>query len=246
MTRGRTKEEMRQHAEEKTRRHLTGFSIKPPKSLESRVASLEARMSQLEEAVDRASGVMPAHFYEAIHGAEKRKPGPREKIDDTELLLNRDNIVTWLEERWPKIVKPLLAAKTPRQVAAVLREIAATADIRPEWQRRFVGHPAELCDFLRSVKFRVKPPRKTVVDALYLTDAEKRMRAANRLPTRQIANAMGGVPKLKWRTSLDKCSKNPSSYRVGHNVAQHYRTMFGIFDGKPSSGSRHSRLPPFA
>lgn len=232
MTHGRTKEKARQHADEKMQTALTGSSEKLRKLLESRVERLEARVAQLEEAVDRASGVMPAHFYEAIHGAEIRKPGPRERIDDTELLLNRDNVVTWLEEYWPKIVKPLLAAKSPRQVAAVLREIAATRDKRPEWQRRFLGHPAKLFDFLRSEKFRIKPPRKTVVDALCFSDPEKRKRAANRLPTRQIANAMAGVPKLKWRTSLDKCSQHPSAYRVGYNTAEHYRMTFGIPEDK--------------
>lgn len=232
MTHGRTKEKARQRADEKTQTALTGFSETRRKSLERRVERLEARIAQLEGEVDRASGVMPAHFYEAIHGAEKRKPGPREKIDDTELLLNRDNIVTWLEECWPKIVRPLLAAKSPRQVATVLRGMAATPDKRPEWQRRFIGHPAKLLDFLRSDKFRIKPPRKTVVDALCLSDPEKRKRAANRIPTRQVANAMAGVPKLKWRTSLDKCSKHPSANRVGYYAAEHYRVTFGIPEDK--------------
>jgi len=181
----------------------------------------------LEERVDCASGAMPVHFYRAIDEMGKKKPGPQVKIDDTEILLNRDNIAAWLEEHWPQIVKTLIAAKSPHEVAVVL-EMATTHDILPDWQRRFVGHPAELLDFLASKKFRIKPPRKTVVDALCLSDAEKRKRAANRLPTRQIANAMAGVPNLKWRTSLDKCSQRPSSYRVGHNTATHYRRMFSI------------------
>ena len=79
----------------------------------------------------------------------KRSPVDR-RIKDTELFLNRDNIVEWLEEHWPKIVKPLLAAKNPRQLSEVVREVATTPDIRPEWQRRFVGHPAKLLDFLHS------------------------------------------------------------------------------------------------
>ena len=60
-----------------------------------------------------------------------------------------------------------------------------------------------------------KDPQKTVRDALNRpAEDEKRIRAANRVPTRQIANAMAGVPKLRWRTSLDRCSKNPCSYEV--------------------------------
>jgi hypothetical protein len=207
---------------------LTPISEKPKNSLKSRVASLEARMAQLEEGMDRALGVVPDHLYTPMYSAGKKRPGPDKKIDETELFLNRDNLVEFLEEHWPRIVKALLAAKNPRQVATLLRQVATTPDIRPEWQRRFVGHPAKLLSFLRSEKFRIRPPKKTVTDALRPFDSEQRRRAANRLPTRQIANAMAGVPKLKWRTSLDKCSERPSSYRVGHNAVGHYRAKFGI------------------
>ena len=211
---------------------LTGFSPNSEKSLETRVATLEARVEAMQEEIDRASGATPAWIREAIDAATKKHPGPRKKMDDTGLLLHRDNLIVWLEEHWPNIVKPLLAARSPRQVAAVLRPIAAAREIRPEWQKGIVCHPAKLLDFLRSDKFRVKPPKKTVVDALLPVVSERRKRAANRLPTRQIANAMAGVPRLKWRTSLDKCSERPSSYQVGYGIAGHYRVMFGLESNK--------------
>lgn len=185
---------------------------------------MEARIEVMQEEIDRASGVAPAGFREAMDAAAKKHPGPRKKMDDTELLLNRDNLIVWLEEHWPKIVKPLLAAKSPAEVAAVIAPIAAAADIRPTWQNGVVGHPATLLDFLQSEKFRRRPPKKTVLDALSAFDSETRRKAANRLPTRQIANAIAGVPKIKWRTSLDRCSVRPSSYRVGHNTEGHYRS----------------------
>lgn len=226
MTHGRIAK-TRVHSRTKKRvSHLTPTLEKSAPSLKSRVASLESRITELEEAVDRASGVVPAHFYGGTDTTRKKKPGPREKIDDTELLLNRDNLVHWLEGNWPRIVKPLVAAKNPREVAEVLGQVATTPGT--EWQRGIVAHSVELLDFLRSEKFRTKPPKKTVVDALRAPDSEQRRRSANRLPTRQIANAMAGVPRLKWRTSLDKCSQTPSSYRVGHSTAGHYRAMFHI------------------
>jgi hypothetical protein len=214
---------------------LTRFSRNPEKSLEARVTRLEERVAAMQEEIDRASGATPAWFREAMDAATKKHPGPRQKMDQTELVLNRDNLVVWLEEHWPKVVKPLLAARNPRQVAAVLRPIATAREIRPEWQKRMVGHPAKLLDFLRSDKFRIRPPMKTVVDALCALDVEKRKRAANRLPARQIANAMAGVPKIKWRTSLDKCSERPSAYSVGHNTTEHYRGMFGMPSTRPSA-----------
>jgi hypothetical protein len=205
---------------------LTEVSGEPEKSLESRVARLEAAVEQMQEELDRASGTIPAHIGEAIDSIGKKHSGPKKKMDDTELFLNRDNLLQWLEEHWPKIVRPLLAAKSAREVAAVLRQIATARETRPEWQKRIVGHPAKLLEFLRSEKFRRKPPKKTVADALGLHRSEQRQRAANRLPARQIANAMAGVPKLKWRTSLDKCSTSPSSYQVGHNTASYYHAIF--------------------
>lgn len=174
------------------------------------------------------SGEVPAHFYGGIVAREKKKPGPSKSIPDDELWRNRDALVYWLEEHWPKIVNPLLAAHNPRQIRAVFVQVARTPDIRPPWQNRIVGHPAKLFDFLHSAKFRIKPPRKTAIDALGAYDTERRQLAANRLPTRQIANAMAGVPRLKWRTSLDRCSQNPSSIRVAHNTERYYRAMFGI------------------
>ncbi|MGA7821768.1 MAG: hypothetical protein WCA50_19225 [Candidatus Sulfotelmatobacter sp.] len=208
---------------------MTAIGGRPKESLESRLAILEVRVAELEEAVDRVSGVMPPHFQKALNSISEKKPGPLERIDETELLLNRDNIVTLVEDHWPKIVKPLLAAKDPFAVEAVLKQVIMTPD--SEWQHQFVQHSGALLDFLQSGKFRIKPPKKTVIDALRSSDSEQRRAAANRLPTRQIANAMAGVPRLKWRTSLDKCSQRPSSYRVGGNTAEHFCAMFGVPKG---------------
>jgi len=213
---------------------LTGVSENVENSLKTRVASLEARVAHLEEELDRSSGsAVPPQFREAIdaiYGDGKKRPGPEEKIDQSELLQRRDNLVEWLEERWPEIVKPLLAAKNPRKAATVLKSVAPPKDRQSEWLSRFVAHPAHLWEFISSNRFRVRPPKKTVLDALGSSGADMRTKAANRLPTRQIANAMAGVPKLKWRRSLDRCSGSPSSLRVGYNTAAHYRTMFGLTD----------------
>jgi hypothetical protein len=104
MTHGRTAKTRANTRKKKYDRRLTPVSVNPNSSLEGRVTSLEARMAKLEEAVDSASGVVPAHLY----GKRTTKPGPTEKIDDTELFLNRDNIVHWLEEHWPRAPRPQL------------------------------------------------------------------------------------------------------------------------------------------
>jgi len=229
MTHGRNVKTCVNPRSKKSASLLTGFSREQEKSLEERMEKLEARVGQMQGEIDRLSGVMPEHIQEVLDSIGKKHRGPQKKMDETELLLNRDSLVQWLEELWPKIVKPLLAAKTPREVAAVLRPIATPREIRPEWQKRIVGHPAKLLEFLRSEKFRRRPPKKTAADALGLHRSEHRQRAANRLPTRQIANAMAGIPKLKWRTSFDKCSQTPSSYQVGHNTATYHRSILERF-----------------
>lgn len=212
---------------------LTGSSPGPEKSLADTLASLEARIASLEDRIDRLDGVAPAYFYGSREETEKKKPGPSKRIGDAELLRNRDALISWLEENWSSMVKGLLAAKTPLDVATVLRQVARGPDLRPPWESRFIGHPAQLLDFLRSKKFKRRPPKKTVVDALNRpTEDERRKRAGNRLPTRQIANAMAGIPKLKWPTSLDRCSRNPSSLQVARDAATHYRAIFAITTGK--------------
>jgi hypothetical protein len=209
-------------------RRLTDSSDSGGNSLENRVAWLETRVEQLQVEIDGLAGVMPRHFPEAAKASWKRRPGPSERMDGTELLLRRDDLVHWLEDQWPNMVSPLLAARNPRQVASVLRAIASARHARPEWQRDFVGHPATLMNLLQSDEFRKKPPKRPVIDALCSANLEQRRRAANRFPTRQIANAMAGVPRLKWRTSLDRCSKTPCTARVGYETMRHYRTQVEI------------------
>jgi len=150
MTHGRNVKPRVNRRSEKSRSLLTRVSEKQEKSLESRVTRLEARIEQMQEEIDRASGVMPAHIREALDSIGKKHPGPSKKVDDTELVLNRENLIVWLEEHWLWIIKPLLAAGNPREVAAVLRPFAAAREIRPTWQKAIVGHPAKLREFLQS------------------------------------------------------------------------------------------------
>jgi len=227
MTHGRRAKTDLNARKESQGRLLTDFSGDVQKSLEAKLANLEARVLQLEERVD-LDGIAPSSYYGA-NDDSKKKPGPDKYIEDVELFRHRDGLVGWLEDVWPEIVKPLLAAGDPSEVAAIFNKVARPKDLQPPWQSRFLAYPAKLLDFLRSEKFRIKPPKKTVIDALNLREEdEKRKRAANRLPTRQIANAMAGLPELEWRTSLDKCSKNPGSYLVALNTDRHYRAMFTI------------------
>jgi len=105
---------------------LTGFPAKPtnqpaepPASLEERVAELEKEVAALREVVNRVDGVLPGSLYTGVD--ENKKPGPGKYIGDAELFRSRDGIVSWLEEVWPELVQPLLAAANPREVVTCPR-----------------------------------------------------------------------------------------------------------------------------
>jgi hypothetical protein len=200
---------------------LTLSSEEREKSLSDRIAAVESRVDEL--------GALESSQWNSVvrqvqHAIEDIGKDQRKRMDDTELLAYRNDIVSWLERHWLTIVVPI-QLRNAQQISAVLESIAQPRDIRPRWQMTVVDHVPELLDFLQSDKFRRKPPQKTVLNALQLVHSKQRDRAANRLPPRQIANAMAGVPKLKWRTSLDKCSKQPCSFEVGHEAAAYYRQV---------------------
>ena len=229
MTHGRSAKTRSNPRTKRSATLLTRFSRGVKKRLFVELASLAGRVATLEKKVNRLDGVAPGYYSTGID-ATRRKPGPGKNIENWKLLNNRDGLVGWLEEVWPEIVKPLLSVKDPRKLATILRKVARPKDIQPPWQSRCLAHPAKLLDFLHSDKFTRKPPKKTVIDALNNRrgDDDKRKRAANRLPTRQIANAMAGLPEIEWRTSLDRCSENPCYYPVALGTGRHYRAMFGI------------------
>jgi len=201
-----------------------------------RIADLERRVLKLEDAVALLKSVSTSPVLnDAVIPGEPEKPedrkrrGPKEKIDDYDLLHTRDLLISWLESIWPAIVDQLEKARHPRHVRAVFEEYAVQRDSRPVWQTRFMKKPGAVIKFLLSDRFGKTLPRATVMNALTLPfDDERRAPAANRLPTRQIANAMAGVPDLKWRTSFDKCSQRPSQARVAPNTELYYRRQYGL------------------
>jgi hypothetical protein len=244
MTHGRSAERGKNPRTKNVTTPLTGFSKESNQALELLIASLEARLADLEVRVDRLDGIAPAYYY-GIADDTKRKPGPGKKISDSERLHNRDALVNWLEANWPTIAGSLRTAKNALDLAAVFEGVAETEQLQPPWQSTFLAHPSELLDFLRSKKFKIKPPKRTALAALNRPyDDQTRKRAANRLPSRQIANAMAGVPKLKWRTSLDLCQNKPSDLMIAGNAVQHYRMIYDIPEADPNQPKRRKARTP--
>ena len=195
-----------------------------------RIAELERRLSDVERDVALLKEHSGTFLFagEADQKEERQRHG-KERITDEDLFRYRDGIVLWLEPIWPWMADRLTAAKSEEEVGAVVEAVAETPDLRTEWQRRLLENVAALFKFLWHERFRKTLPKQTVVDALSLSiEDERRWWAANQLPTRQIANAMAGVPELAWRTSLDRCSAQPSRLLVSLNLDMHYRDLYNI------------------
>jgi len=198
---------------------LTRSSKNSSPSLKKRIQCLESRVGALEARLG---------IYDPP-AETQRKPGPPPKISQEDLLENRDRLVDWLEINWPEMGPQLLSAKGPEAIVAALVPYAGPEASRSFILKRLFENAGALLSFLRSGRFRRKPPKRAVLDALNKPwDDERKRRGAAKLPTRQIANAMAGVPELEWRTSLDRCSKVPSRLSVGKRTEDHYRELYGV------------------
>jgi hypothetical protein len=226
----RTRKKKRKLTARKSPSRLTSIPKERLRSLEEKVTGLEARLQYVEANL----GIHPPIPEEE----RKKKPGPTPYPDEI-LFETRDRYIDWLEYYWPDL-RPRLFAATGRNPAKVEEALKKCAGPENHWTPTvwaLMESAAQLVDFVQSKRFRRKPPKLTVATALNgrYEDA-KRMKAAARLPTRQIANAMAGVPSLDWRTSLDRCSANPSRMLVGKRTEEYYRKVYGVPAPKKTQG----------
>ena len=207
---------------------LTAQKIKGglTRSCQERLASLEDQVRRLESRLVYVELNLGIQVYpEKV----QKKPGPTPQISEEDLLDNRDRFIGWLEARWSDLRPKLLGAANTKQVSEALLSVAAPEESHDYYVKRILDGAGALWQFLHSRRFHRKPSKRAVVDALREEyDDPKRMKAAAQLPTRQIANAMAGVPQIGWRTSLDRCSKTPARIVVGRKTEDYYRALYGI------------------
>ena len=196
-----------------------------------RIAELEHRILQLEADVARLKSANPSPLLDnAAIEVEGKKRGRKEEISNAVLFSYRDGLILWLERAWPWLKDRIFTAKTPEQLKAILEAIAEEPDSRPDCQKRLLQHSDQLLDFIWHQKFTKKELRSaTVTNALTLSwNEEERGRAANHFPTRQIANAMAGVPEISWSRSLDRCYARPSTAYFSLITEMYYREKYGM------------------
>ena len=212
----------------KSTRGLDKVSADQPQSARS---ELERRVIQLEHDVAILKQMTRWPVFKNDAPIDKKaKPGAKERIEDEVLFKYRDGLTLWLEAYWPWMEGRLYRASNAEEVGRILEAVSEEPHLRRDWQKRLLPNPAALFDFISDERFRkTKLPRATVKDALTLPlDDDRRKRAANQFPARQIANAMAGVPDIGWRRSLDRCSAKPSGAYLVQNTDLHYRELYGL------------------
>src|SRR6266849_2385349 len=84
---------------ERLQKPLDGILANQPPD---RTAELERRVAQLERDVDRLKSFSGWPIFDnAESSSEKKRPGPKEKIEDPELFRCREGLIIWLEPFWP-------------------------------------------------------------------------------------------------------------------------------------------------
>ena len=157
------------------------------------------------------------------------KSGPAPRVTDEDLFDNRERLIEWLEAFWRYLGPRLNRAKNAADLQYPLEVCAGPAKSRSYYQSFLIDNRTVLWEFLQSSHYHQKPSTRAVTDALTRPFGDvRRVKGAAKLPPRQIADAMAGVSKIGWRTSLDRCSKNPSRQVVGIRTAQHYAQMYKI------------------
>jgi len=215
----------------RTRRKATKLTAQKPK--EGLTRSCQERLDSLEDQVRRLESRLV--YVELNLGIQvfpekvQKQPGPTPQISEEDLLDNRDRFIGWLEARWQDLRPRLLGAANTKQVSEALLSVASTEESHDYYVRRILDGAGALRQFLQSRRFHRKPSKRAVINALREEyEDPKRIKAAAQLPTRQIANALAGVPQIGWRRSLDRCSKTPARIVVGRKTEEYYRALYGI------------------
>jgi len=165
-----------------------------------RVARLEVRLVAVEKQVATSDDDGLQDFFKKQCGYrgdddnDAAKPelvpvkrGRRPRIPREELEQRRDDLVQFIEIRWPDLVDYLKRRRSKESLLQAIKNASPGAE--SNWPyRHMTEHIGALCEFLQSGRYKGEP--------------------------RQIAYAMAGVPELTWRSSLDYCTKNPSRLHI--------------------------------
>jgi hypothetical protein len=217
----KTRENSRKHAVEKQGMDLTPVFNTSMRDILKRLDTLETRIEGVEEEI--------FGYGLAEADVSPKRRGARRRINNEYLLHYRNDIALWLETVWPNLVPLLFGTNSRSTVDAFLRRHIQMAQPRL-FERRLIDNLDELFSFLKSKRFVRRPSKRAVEGVLRWRSDITCYRAAARFPTRQIANAMAGVPDISWRRSLDRSGRSPCPWPVQTACVEYYRRLLHLGD----------------
>jgi len=163
---------------------------------EKRIAALEKRVADLERGLAESGdedleGLLGSRYgYFGDDDSDPVEPpavvlkrGRRPRIPPGAFAWRRDELVHFVELRWPKLLGQFNERRSLENLLQTLK--SASPGASDVWAyRQLTEHIGILWQFLQSGRYKGEP--------------------------RQIAYAMAGLPQLTWRSSLDYCNRNPS------------------------------------
>jgi hypothetical protein len=198
------------------------------RELTERILKLESEVKELKEfkeTVIETPGFQSELWW---HDIWKKKRGRRPKISDESLIWRRDNLIDALEANWEKVHEALLDSKCDDDIRAALNPFLSSREETRE-ALKFEG-----LSRLYSEKKRLrKEPTKRMLKAL----ASKRRKLPpilDNLPSRNLANALAGVPKMTCRASLEKCAQIPSQKRPALPMWIYYSSIYDFCPKPPA------------
>lgn len=120
-------------------------------------------------------------FEFKLEAPSPKKRGRPEKIDQIDLLRRRESLFNFCCYHWPELSNMIRRAKTLRRLRALLTWFDDKA-FEPEGRALLKARVQSLWEFTRSSRYRGDPLH--------------------------IADALAGVPEIRWRTSMNRCSGN--------------------------------------
>jgi hypothetical protein len=168
--------------------------------LAERVNRLERRLAALEKNVSKPSddGVIDLSQSRYSQSSEgdggpidpppvTARRGRTPLIPRVQLERQRDDLINFIEPRWPDLVRHMRTRKGLEPLLQTLKNVSPGAEtIWP--YLHLTENIGALWEFLQSGRYKGEP--------------------------RQIAYAMAGVPEMTWRSSLDACTKHPSRLHI--------------------------------
>jgi len=177
--------------------------------LTDQIADLERQLKSVRIALLEISQHLGLDVPSLYSGPEQVNPlstemspvrarlGRRPLLALEDFTSRRAKLINFIEPQWPDLVAIVVRPSSMVGLLAGLEKVSGGS--KQSWACRHVKeHLVDLWEFLNSGRFRGEP--------------------------RDVANALAGVPEMKWRTSLERGRKDPSNQQLAPSaLAEHIK-----------------------